>query len=430
MSSPSDSNSSDSPNEPNIDPAGITVPPATPEEILSVLVGHGLIDQEEAGQLKGPLTEKQTTDAGRLIRTVVKLDGITKNQARRVFRDLASLREQKIPGYILQEKLGKGAGGTVYRAKQISMNREVAIKLLHGRLARNPDYLQRFVKEAHVAARCSHNNIVQAIDVGSAGGAHYFVMELIKGQTIADLLKGPKKIFDEKEATEIILQIAQALEHASKRALVHRDIKPSNIMLTVEHVAKLADLGLAREATDQEAIEKERGLTIGTPFYIAPEQIRGKDDVDTRSDIYSLGATFYHMVTGQPPFQGANVHEVLEKHLKEPLVPPDHVNPKLSSGLGEVIEIMMAKNPKGRYQKPGDLIIDLECLLNQEPPKLARQRIKVADLDSLAEGESYSEQGEGTAEMPGWVIPTLAGLGGALILSLLANLLLTLKGRG
>lgn len=430
MASPSDPNGSDFPVEPTNVPPEITIPPATPEEILAVLVGHGLIDQDEATQLKAPLNERQTTDAGRLIRTVVKLEGITKNQARRVFRDLASLREQKIPGYILQEKLGKGAGGTVYRAKQISMNREVAIKLLHGRLARNPDYLQRFVKEAHVAARCSHNNIVQAIDVGSAGGAHYFVMELIKGQTIADLLQGPKKVFGETEATEIILQIAQALEHAARRGLVHRDIKPSNIMLTSEKVAKLADLGLAREATDQEAIERERGLTIGTPYYIAPEQIKGKDDVDTRADIYSLGATFYHMVTGQAPFQGANVHEVLEKHLKEALVPPDHLNPKLSSGLGEVIEIMMAKNPKGRYQKPDDLIIDLECLLNHEAPKLARQRIKAADLDSLTEGESYSEQGEGPPEMPGWVIPTLAGLGGALILSLLANLMMALKGRG
>ena len=144
----------------------------TPEELLAVLVGHGLIDKEEALLLKGPLAEKQTTDASQLVRTLVKLDGITKNQARRLFRDLASLREQQIPGYILSEKLGSGAGGAVYRAKQVSMNREVAIKLLHGRLAKNPEYLKRFVKEAHVAARCSHNNIVQAIDVGSAGGAH------------------------------------------------------------------------------------------------------------------------------------------------------------------------------------------------------------------------------------------------------------------
>lgn len=120
------------------------------------------------------------------------------------------------------------------------------------------------------------------------------------GKTIADFLKGSKPIFEEKEATEIILQIAQALEHAARRSLVHRDIKPSNIMLTAEGVAKLADLGLAREATDQETIERERGLTIGTPFYIAPEQIKGKDDIDSRADIYSLGATFYHMVTGRP----------------------------------------------------------------------------------------------------------------------------------
>ncbi|MCY2945673.1 MAG: serine/threonine-protein kinase [Planctomycetota bacterium] len=398
----------------------------TPEELLAVLVGHGLIDKEEAQLLKGPLAEKQTTDASQLVRTLVKLDGITKNQARRLFRDLASLREQQIPGYILSEKLGSGAGGAVYRAKQVSMNREVAIKLLHGRLAKNPEYLKRFVKEAHVAARCSHNNIVQAIDVGSAGGAHYFVMELIQGKTIVDFLKGSKPIFEEKEATEIILQIAQALEHAARRSLVHRDIKPSNIMLTAEGVAKLADLGLAREATDQETIERERGLTIGTPFYIAPEQIKGKDDIDSRADIYSLGATFYHMVTGRPPFEGANVHEVIEKHLREPLIPPDHLNHKLSSGVGEVIEIMMAKECKGRYQKPEDLVIDLECLLNNEAPKLARKRIKSADLGSLSEGETYSEEVD-SVEMPGWVVPTLATMGGVLVLSLFANLVLALR---
>lgn len=251
-------------------------------------------------------------------------------------------------------------------------------------------------------------------------------MELIQGKTIADFLKGSKPIFEEKEATEIILQIAQALEHAARRSLVHRDIKPSNIMLTAEGVAKLADLGLAREATDQETIERERGLTIGTPFYIAPEQIKGKDDIDSRADIYSLGATFYHMVTGRPPFEGANVHEVIEKHLREPLTPPDHLNHKLSSGVGEVIEIMMAKECKGRYQKPEDLVIDLECLLNNEAPKLARKRIKSADLGLLSEGETYSEAVD-SVEMPGWVVPTLATMGGVLVLSLFANLVLALR---
>jgi serine/threonine protein kinase len=326
------------------------------------------------------------------------------------------------------EKLGKGAGGTVYRAKQLSMNRDVAVKLLHGKLARNPEYLQRFVKEAHVAAKCSHNNIVQAIDVGSAGGAHYFVMELVRGQTIADLLNGPKPVFEEKEATEIILQIAQALEHASRRGLVHRDIKPSNIMLTQENVAKLADLGLARANTDTETIEKERGLTIGTPFYIAPEQIKGRDDIDTRADIYSLGATFYHMVTGKTPFQGDSIHELIEKHFHETLIPPDHLNPKLSSGVGEVIEIMMAKNRKSRYQHPEDLVIDLECLLRNEAPKLARQKIKASDLQSLEEGETF-ERGDGS-QLPSWIMPTLIGLAGALVLSLIANLILAVRGRG
>lgn len=421
MNSPADKN----PQDPMDRAPGSVAETVAPEEVLAVLVSQGFIDKDEIAALKPHLSGP--ADPGEILKTIAKQGAITKNQARRVFRDLANLREQKIPGYILLEKLGKGAGGTVYRAKQLSMNRDVAVKLLHGKLAKNPDYLQRFVKEAHVAAKCSHNNIVQAIDVGSAGGAHYFVMELVRGQTIMDLLKGPKPVFKEKEAVEIILQIAQALEHASRRGLVHRDIKPSNIMLTQENVAKLADLGLARASTDTETIEKERGLTIGTPFYIAPEQIKGRDDIDTRADIYSLGATFYHMVTGKPPFQGENVHELIDKHLKEPLVPPDHLNPSLSSGLGEVIEIMMAKDRKNRYQHPEDLVIDLECLLRDEPPKLARQKIKASDLQSLEEGETV--EGEGSNEMPSWVIPTLVGLGGALALSLIANLILALKSR-
>src|SRR5207244_268938 len=164
--------------------------------------------------------------------------------------------------------------GTVFKAQQLSMNRLVAIKVLHSKLAANAGFLERFQREAHLAARFSSNNVVQAIDVGSAGNIHYFVMEYVEGVTIKDeLLQG--KIYEEKEAVEIILQIAQALQPAHRRQLIHRDVKPANIILTREGIAKLADLGMARNTADLALAKAEKGLVLGTPFYIAPEQARG-----------------------------------------------------------------------------------------------------------------------------------------------------------
>src|SRR5262249_42957345 len=153
--------------------------------------------------------------------------------------------------------------------------------------------------------------------------------------------------------------IAQALDHAQARQLVHRDVKPANIILTKENVAKLADLGLARQTADRALAKAERGIAVGTPYYISPEQIRGHEDIDVRADIYSLGATLYHMVTGQPPFPSTQIDQVLQAHLDEELTPPDHLNTSLSSGFGEVVEFMMAKERHKRYQTARDLILDL-----------------------------------------------------------------------
>jgi serine/threonine protein kinase len=199
-------------------------------------------------------------------------------------------------------------------------------------------------------------------------------------------------------------------------------------VLTKDGIAKLADLGMARENTDIDLINKEKGMIIGTPNYIAPDQVRGQTDIDTRADIYSLGATLYHMVTGQPPFTGATVMEVVKAHETQELTPPDHLNVNLSAGIGEVVEMMMAKDRDERYHTAGELIIDLECLLNEEPPRLARQKVSQS-LSQLSEGET-DEEAEPLEVMPNWVMPTLVGMGVGLFLSLLLNLILMLKGRG
>src|SRR5262249_4341525 len=161
-----------------------------------------------------------------LLARLVKAGFLTANQARRAAQELPLLLGQQIPGYQLMEKLGQGSMGTVYKARQLSMNRLVAVKVLQPRLAANPEYLQRFTREAHLAAKLSSNNVVQAIDVGSAGPLHYFVMEYVEGTTIRQELDAGK-VYGEHEAVEIAVQIAQALQHAHRRQLVHRDIKPS-----------------------------------------------------------------------------------------------------------------------------------------------------------------------------------------------------------
>jgi serine/threonine-protein kinase len=400
-------------------------PPGLDEEqerLAHALVSRGLATQEEIDGCKPP----DGGGAKALLTRLVEGGVLTKGQARRAFAKLALLLGEEIPGFEMLEKLGQGAMGTVYKARQLSMNRLVAIKKLQPRLAASPEFLKRLTREAHLAAKLSHNNIVQAIDVGCAGHIPYFVMEYAPGTTIKEEIEAGK-IYSEREAVEVMLQIAQALQHAHRRGLIHRDIKPANIVITIDGIAKLADLGMARDIGDQALIRAEKGLTVGTPYYIAPEQILAREDIDVRADIYSLGATLYHMVTGQPPFPHKGVEAVLKAHLEEELTPPDHLNPRLSAGLGEVVEYMMAKDRKQRYRNPDDLIFDLECLLNGEPPKLVKQHIEAAMLKGLAEGEEDREEDEAPrpAGPPnGWL--WIGVLGAALALSLLANLMLLL----
>jgi serine/threonine-protein kinase len=273
----------------------------------------------------------------------------------------------------------------------LSLNRTVAIKVLPKRFSGNPEYVERFFKEGQAAGKLNHNNIVQAVDVGEAGGYHYFVMEYVEGKTLHDDLAAGK-IFKEDEALDIIIQVAHALQHAHSCGLIHRDVKPKNIMINTAGVVKLADMGLARETTDIEAAQSEAGKAYGTPYYIAPEQIRGKIDIDGRADIYGLGSTFYHMVTGRVPFMADDPAEVMRKHLREELIPPDHINTKLSAGTSEVIEVMMAKHKEDRYNNVEELLTDLEAVRNGLPPVRAHKRFDVSVLQQLEKGEALKTE--------------------------------------
>jgi serine/threonine protein kinase len=320
---------------------------------------------------------------------MVDLGYITQTQAERLKK---SIKESKaaahqIPGYKILGKVGAGAMAVVYKAKQLSLNRTVAIKVLPKRFSENPEYVERFYKEGQAAGKLNHNNIVQAFDVGEAGGYHYFVMEYVEGKTLHDDLSAGK-VFKEDEALDIIIQVARALNHAHSCGLIHRDVKPKNIMINTAGVVKLADMGLARETTDIEAAQTEAGKAYGTPYYIAPEQIRGKIDIDGRADIYGLGSTLYHMVTGRVPFMADDPSDVMRKHLREELIPPDHINTKLSAGISEVIEVMMAKRKEDRYNNVEELLTDLEAVRDGQPPVRAHKRFDVSVLEQLEKGNA------------------------------------------
>jgi serine/threonine-protein kinase len=350
-------------------------------------VDQGLCTNEELRRSLEELESRRKTSPVILKELMVKLGYITKNQAERLktaIKDTKAAAHQ-IPGYRILGKLGAGAMAVVYKAEQLSLNRTVAIKVLPKRFSENPEYVERFYKEGQAAAKLNHNNIVQAFDVGEAGGYHYFVMEYVEGKTLHDDLAAGK-VFEEQEALDVIIQVAHALAHAHARRLIHRDVKPKNIMIDAAGIVKLADMGLARATTDVAAAQMEAGKAYGTPYYIAPEQILGKVDIDGRADIYGLGATFYHLVTCRVPYMADDPEEVMRKHLREQLIPPDHINTALSAGVSEVIEIMMAKRREDRYNDVDELLEDLEALRDGLPPLRAHRRFDVSELEELEEG--------------------------------------------
>ena len=316
---------------------------------------------------------------------------VTQRQVERIRPEAEDRTKRQIPGFQLLEKLGAGAMATVYKARQLSLDRMVAIKILPKKHTNNQQFIDRFYAEGKAAAKLNHPNIVGALDVGQVGDTHYFVMEYVEGKTVFDDIT-QRGGYPEEEAIRFGIQVARALEHAHAAGFIHRDVKPKNIMITPDGTAKLADMGLARAVSDREAAEAEAGKAFGTPYYISPEQIRGEVNVDFRADIYSLGATLYHMVAGQVPFDGANPSAVMHKHLKQALTPPDHINPRLSSGISEVIEVCMAKDREQRYASTSDLLQDLEAIGRGEAPLQARKRFDLSSLQVLDKGNPASPQ--------------------------------------
>ncbi len=349
----------------------------------------------------------------------------------------AEVGEHALPatlgGYQLLRKLGQGGMGAVYLARQISLDRHVAVKTMKPELARDARFLVRFTREAYAAAQLTHHNVVQIYDIGQDRGTHFFSMEFVKGKTLGALVKehGP---LDVELAAGYILQAARGLKFAHDQGMVHRDIKPDNLLLNEHGIVKVADLGLVKAtrhgADDLAALARagsaaqEGGpeapgrsqpradadtvgnggvgsslaaspqvtraqAAMGTATYMAPEQARDAANVDARADIYSLGCTLYVLVTGRPPFEGQTALEVITKHANEPIVPPELIVSRVPKQISQIILKMTAKRPEERYQNMGEVIKDLESYLGIEGGRSFSPKSEHADTLQQASQAFY-----------------------------------------
>lgn len=262
--------------------------------------------------------------------------------------------------YQIQKKLGAGGMGAVYLALDPGLKRSIALKVLPKDKAGNPTLVKRFKAEAQAAANLRHENIVTVFEAGEADGFLFMALEYVDGTDVANLVakRGPMPV---KRSVEIVRQVALALQHAYEQQVVHRDIKPSNLLVRRDGAVKLADLGLARVVDDNDDTSITRaGTTVGTVDYMAPEQARDSKAADVRSDLYSLGCTWFFMLTGAPPFAEGSLTSKLRSHAEAPLPDPRRENPAVSEAVYAVMRRMTAKDPAQRYQTPKELIEDLD----------------------------------------------------------------------
>lgn len=271
-----------------------------------------------------------------------------------------------IGGYRIEERLGRGAMGTVYKATQLSLGRTVALKVLSPDLVKDEKFCEMFVKEARAAGGLNHPNIIQVYDVGDENGNYYFSMEFAARGSVLEELQAQRQI-PLTRAVKIIRDACAALDYAERKGLVHRDIKPDNLMVMEDHTVKLGDLGLAMSTVELQA---EQDGVFGTPHYIAPEQAMGKP-IDHRADIYALGATFYRMLSGKTLFTGTTVKEILKKQVREVHPPITDWVPDCPEAIGRILDRMLIKNPAERYQHASEIAQDLTDFENLSARKTA-----------------------------------------------------------
>lgn len=348
--------------------------------------------------------------------------GLISDRTARRLRMLATRQAgPKIPGFEIIEPLGGGGMGVVYKARQVALDRIVALKILAPDVLDDPEAVARFRREARAAGRLDHPNIVKAFDVSTgnpaAGEPPHLVMEFVTGETLHQILT-TRDTLSEKQALRIGSAVAAALDHAYRAGLVHRDVKPDNIMITPKGEVKLCDLGLAKLVAGDQSITRPE-MTHGTPHFMSPEQAQGKRALDIRSDLYSLGCTLYRIVVGRPPFVANSAMEILLKHISQPAPSVKAARPELSIEFERIVQKLLEKDPAKRYQYPAHLQTDFELVLAGEKPRLdygvpfrqiqpassSAELPKIAPLDTTSALEFASNTSDDDAKT---VQPTVA----------------------
>ena len=287
--------------------------------------------------------------------------------------------------YKLEAKLGSGGMSTVYLARDTTLDRQVAVKVLHREMSEQADQLERFRQEARAVAKLSHPNVVAVIDAGEDGGHPYIVFEYVEGETLKQRINRVGAL-DAQDALAYAIEVARGLTVAHNRKMVHRDIKPQNVLIDAEGRAKLTDFGISRQL-EQDGMTAT-GRVLGTTDYVAPEQAMGHP-VDQRSDIYSLGVVLYEMLVGQVPFHADSQVGVAMKHVNEELPDVQQRRPELSAAAAMVVERATAKDPAERYQKVSELIDDLATALEVEA---ARAGTTTGEATSVLEAVPPTER--------------------------------------
>lgn len=317
---------------------------------------------------------------------------------------------QRLGGYEILRELGRGGMGAVYLARQVSLNRRVAVKVMNPQWSANPVFLQRFTREAFAAAQLVHHNIVQIYDIGRHDNVSFFSMEYVEGLSLGDMLKTQGRI-EPIECAGYILQAARGLKFAHDQGMIHRDIKPDNLMLNKEGVIKVADLGLVKSPGSDQAIRAAPESSasgsadvettsvneaMGTPAYMAPEQAVDAARVDRRADVYSLGCTFYKLVTGRPMFDARTADAMMDMHAEQQPVAPHDIAPDVPADLGAIILKMVEKNPADRHQNMAALIADLETFLAAAQPAAENDAPVDQDEPALREAAARFDRGAET----------------------------------
>ena len=262
--------------------------------------------------------------------------------------------------------VGEGAMGALFEAQDTLTGRVTALKLLNKALAADPEFVERFRREVVVLSSLDHPNIVKFYGSGEIGGQHYLAMEFIEGQSLGQRLRNEERI-PQGECLRIVRDVALALSHAHAKGVVHRDIKPDNVLFAQDGTVKVVDFGLAKNRSEKAKLTAV-GTSIGTPYYLSPEQAMGEINVDARADLYGLGVTLYHLLTGRVPFDDDSSMQVMMMHVKNAPPDPRGLNPGISRGLSQVILKLMEKDPKDRYATAGELIAVLEKQMAYKPP--------------------------------------------------------------